>query len=51
MGCQNACPFTGIPTEDWGLPDPKGQPLAAVRLIRDEIEKRVSCLVREIAGE
>lgn len=26
---------------DWALPDPKGQPIAKVREIRDEIERRV----------
>jgi protein-tyrosine-phosphatase len=26
---------------DWELPDPKGKPIADVRTIRDEIEKRV----------
>lgn len=26
---------------DWDLPDPKGKPIAGVRRIRDEIEKRV----------
>jgi len=46
MGCGEACPFVpGLPREDWPLPDPKGQPLDAVRKIRDEIRARVEGLV------
>ena len=49
MGCGDACPF--IPGKrylDWELPDPKGQPLDAVRATRDEIERRVTGLVAEL---
>jgi protein-tyrosine-phosphatase len=49
MGCGDECPF--IPGKrylDWDLPDPKGQPLAAVRAIRDDIEHRVTQLVAEL---
>ena len=53
MGCGGECPY--IPGKrylDWDLPDPKGQPLAAVRATRDEIERRVRALVAELdAGE
>jgi arsenate reductase len=46
MGCGEECPFLpGVEVEDWPLPDPKGQPLARVREIRDEVEKRVAELV------
>src|SRR4030081_1680524 len=39
MGCGDACPiYPGKHYEDWDLPDPAGQPLAAVRPIRDGIE-------------
>ena len=49
MGCGEACPFVpGLQREDWPLPDPKGQPLDAVRKIRDEIKTRVQKLVNEI---
>ena len=42
MGCGDACPFVpGLKKIDWPLPDPKGQPLDAVRSIRDDIRKRV----------
>jgi arsenate reductase len=46
MGCGERCPFVpGLAVEDWPLPDPKGQPLAAVRAIRDEIRRRVAELI------
>jgi arsenate reductase (thioredoxin) len=48
MGCGvgNICPGP-FPKEtvDWGLDDPKGQPLEKVRVIRDEIERRVKNLI------
>ena len=49
MGCavdDQACPavlYTDV--EDWGLPDPKGQPIEHVREIRDEIRSRVEALL------
>lgn len=49
MGCavdEAACPailFSEV--EDWGLPDPKGQPIEGVREVRDEIARRVSDLL------
>ncbi|TDE09936.1 arsenate reductase ArsC [Jiangella asiatica] len=46
MGCGDACPvFPGKRYEDWALDDPAGQDLAAVRPIRDEIERRVLALL------
>ena len=45
MGCGEACPHVpGLAREDWPLPDPKGQPPARVREIRDEIRARVEDL-------
>ena len=42
MGCGEACPHVpGLVRDDWPLPDPKGQPPARVRAIRDEIRARV----------
>jgi arsenate reductase (thioredoxin) len=47
MGCGEACPFVpGLRRADWNLPDPKGQPLARIRAIRDDIRQRVDDLVR-----
>jgi arsenate reductase (thioredoxin) len=49
MGCGDSCPYIpGKRYVDWELPDPAGQPLEAVRPIRDEIERRVSSLVAEL---
>jgi arsenate reductase (thioredoxin) len=46
MGCGESCPvLPGVRREDWTLADPKGQPLAQVRTIRDEIRDRVERLV------
>ena len=48
MGCGDECPLVpGVEREDWPLDDPKGQPVEAVRVIRDEIKRRVEALVRE----
>ena len=47
MGCGDECPFVpGLRRDDWPLPDPKGQGMEQVRMIRDEIEKRVKALVK-----
>ena len=46
MGCGDECPvIPGVRREDWALSDPKGQPVAFVRTIRDEIWRRVAALV------
>ena len=50
MGCGDACPyFPGKRYLNWELDDPAGQDLAAVRPIRDEIERRVRALIDELA--
>jgi arsenate reductase len=49
MGCGDKCPYIpGRRYLDWDLPDPKGQPLDAVRATRDEIAARVEALVAEL---
>jgi protein-tyrosine-phosphatase len=49
MGCGDTCPiYPGTRYEDWTLDDPAGQGLAAVRPIRDEIDRRVRSLVDEL---
>jgi arsenate reductase (thioredoxin) len=49
MGCGDACPyFPGKQYVDWTLEDPAGQGVAAVRPIRDEIERRVRGLLTEL---
>jgi arsenate reductase len=48
MGCGDDCPLIpGVERDEWPLDDPKGQPVAHVRRIRDEIEKCVSALIQE----
>lgn len=50
MGCGDVCPiYPGKRYEDWVLPDPAGQGVAAVRPIRDEIRSRIETLITEIA--
>lgn len=50
MGCGDACPvLPGKRYEDWAIDDPAGRGLAEVRLIRDEIERRVLVLLDELA--
>ncbi len=50
MGCgvEGVCPATFVPTEDWGLDDPQGQPIEKVHEIRDEIRRRVEGLLAEM---
>lgn len=49
MGCGDQCPFyPGKIYQDWQLTDPAGKSLEEVRLIRDEIRKRVEALISEI---
>jgi arsenate reductase len=49
MGCGDACPYIpGKRYVDWDLPDPKGQPLDAVRATRDEIARRVDSLIADL---
>ncbi len=51
MGCGDACPvFPGKRYVDWVLDDPAGKDVAAVRLVRDEIERRVRGLLAELGG-
>ncbi len=50
MGCEGECPvIPGAQKFDWNIPDPAGKPIEQMRLIRDEIEKRVIRLIAEIA--
>ena len=50
MGCGDACPvFPGRRYEEWILDDPAGLPVADVRPIRDEIERRVRNLLAELS--
>ncbi|MNS61405.1 Arsenate-mycothiol transferase ArsC2 [compost metagenome] len=50
MGCgvSLACPARLGPLDDWGLDDPKGQPIERVREIRDQVRHHVAQLVHEL---
>ncbi|MBV8560300.1 MAG: arsenate reductase ArsC [Acidimicrobiia bacterium] len=51
MVCGDACPFyPGKRYVDWQLPDPAGQPVEAVRPIRDDIDRRVQELLAELVA-
>ena len=49
MGCGDACAiYPGKRYLDWDLPDPAGRPVAEVRPIRDEVDRRVRELLNEL---
>lgn len=51
MGCGDTCPVQpGKRHLDWDLPDPSRQPIEAVRAIRDDIDRRVQALLRELVS-
>ena len=46
MGCGEQCPYIpGLRRDDWPLPDPKGRPIEEVRVIREEVRRRVEALL------
>ena len=49
MGCGEECPFVpGARMIDWDLPDPAGKSIEFMRDVRDNIEKSVQDLIKEI---
>lgn len=51
MGCGDSCPVVpGRRYLDWGVADPAGQDLDAVRAIRDDIDARVTGLLAGLRG-
>ena len=49
MGCGDACPvYPGRRYEDWKVPDPDGADLDTVRDIRDDLQARVTALLRDV---
>ena len=49
MGCGDSCPvIPGKRYIDWELPDPKDMPVEKVRVLREDIELRVSDLVQTL---
>jgi arsenate reductase (thioredoxin) len=45
LACGAQCPYVPSVVEDWDVSDPAGRPIEEVRLIRDEIELRVTDLL------
>ena len=51
MGCGDACPVhPGKRYLDWELADPAGRSIEEVRVIADEIERRVDALLDDLVG-
>ncbi|MBN1931001.1 MAG: NAD(P)H-dependent oxidoreductase [Desulfobacterales bacterium] len=49
MGCEEQCAFIpDIKRQNWNLPDPAGKSIDFMRNVRDEIEKRVLNLIKEV---
>jgi arsenate reductase (thioredoxin) len=49
LGSRDECPeIPGRRYEDWGVEDPAGKDLAAVRSVRDDIKHRVQQLMSEL---
>jgi len=49
MGCGDACPiYPGKRYLDWDVADPNDQPIEQVRDIRDDLQARVSGLLRDL---
>lgn len=44
------CPAVFVESEDWGLEDPRGQPIEKVRDIRDQIKSKVEELILGLTG-
>lgn len=49
MGCGDTCPvFPGKTYQDWDVTDPAGKDIGQVRVIRDDIERRVRDLLAQL---
>ncbi|MDP0400526.1 arsenate reductase/protein-tyrosine-phosphatase family protein [Tsukamurella strandjordii] len=49
MGCGDACPvYPGKRYLDWQVADPDNHPIETVRLIRDDLDRRVKALLTEL---
>ena len=49
MGCGDACPvYPGKRYLDWQVADPDNHPIETVRLIRDDLDRRVKDLLAEL---
>ena len=51
MGCGDACRvYPAKRYVDWEIGDPAGRPLEEVRSIRDDIERRVRALIKQVTA-
>jgi protein-tyrosine-phosphatase len=49
MGCGDACPWIpAMHREDWELPDPKHMTSDEFNAVRDDIERRVQALLKQL---
>ena len=49
MGCGDACPiYPGKRYLDWDVPDPNGQSTYRVRDFRDDLQARITALLRDL---
>ncbi|HEY6688271.1 MAG TPA: arsenate reductase ArsC [Propionibacteriaceae bacterium] len=49
MGCGDACPiYPGKRYLDWDVADPNDQPIDSVRDIRDDLQARITALLRDL---
>ena len=49
MGCGDACPiYAGKRYLDWDVLDPNDQPVDRVRDIRDDLQARITALMRDL---
>jgi arsenate reductase (thioredoxin) len=49
MGCGDACPiYPGKRYLDWDVADPNDQPIDSVRNIRDDLQARITALLRDL---
>jgi protein-tyrosine-phosphatase len=52
MGCGDACAvYPGKRYLDWAIDDPAGEPLEAVRTIRDDLDARVRALLTDLTTQ
>jgi arsenate reductase len=49
MGCGDKCPYVpGLKRHDWPLQDPRGLSIEQVRVIRDDVRRRIEALVAQL---
>lgn len=49
MGCGVVCPYIkNRHQEDWGIPDPVGQPIEEFRHVRDMIKEKMIMLINDV---